>query len=203
MRCGYPKPGQRSCLCPRRISCSRDIRPHEISMHALMDAYVDRVLSILGVPGVQYLGRCSLMYTDLRSYLKALERSGQLIRIRKEVDPDQEITVIQHRVLAAGGPALLFERVKGSVHRVAANLFGTRRRVAMACGEDPSAFRAADCPHRGKNTAALLARFVAFAQGFKTTDPGADAHGQSRTGVGQGAGTGRSEPTAGAYLLAS
>ena len=79
------------------------------------------------------------MYTDLRSYLKALERSGQLIRIRKEVDPDQEITVIQHRVLAAGGPALLFERVKGSVHRVAANLFGTRRRVAMACGEDPSA----------------------------------------------------------------
>lgn len=78
-------------------------------------------------------------YKDLRSFLSDLERRGQLARITREVDPDQEITVIQHRVVAAGGPALLFERVKGSSHRLVTNLFGTPERVALACGEQPAA----------------------------------------------------------------
>ena len=77
------------------------------------------------------------MYTDLRSFIADLERQGQLVRVRAEVDPNQEITVIQHRVIAAGGPALLFERVKGSAFRVVSNLFGTAQRVAMACGGPP------------------------------------------------------------------
>jgi len=77
------------------------------------------------------------MYTDLRAFIQDLERRGQLVRIAREVDPNQEITVIQHRVIAAQGPALLFERVKGSPYRVVSNLFGTRRRVALACGADP------------------------------------------------------------------
>jgi 4-hydroxybenzoate decarboxylase subunit C len=55
-----------------------------------------------------------------------------------EVDPDQEVTVIHHRVIAAGGPALLFERVKGSPYRMVTNLFGTPQRVAMACGRSPA-----------------------------------------------------------------
>ncbi len=77
------------------------------------------------------------MYLDLREFILDLERRGQLARITREVDPNQEITVIQHKVIAAQGPALLFERVKGSPYRLVTNLFGTRQRVAMACGADP------------------------------------------------------------------
>ncbi|MCP4745784.1 MAG: UbiD family decarboxylase [Desulfobacteraceae bacterium] len=78
------------------------------------------------------------MFTDLRSFLEELEKRKQLVRIKAEVDPDQEIAVIQQRVISAGGPALLFERVKGSAYGVAANLFGARERVAMVCGHTPS-----------------------------------------------------------------
>ncbi len=79
------------------------------------------------------------MYADLRSFINDLERRGELIRVQAEVDPDQEITIIQHRVIAAGGPALLFEKVKGSPYRLVSNMFGTYQRVALACGEDPLA----------------------------------------------------------------
>lgn len=78
------------------------------------------------------------MHADLRSFLDHLERCGELVRVRAEVDPDQELTVIQHRVIAAGGPALLFEQVKGSAFRIVSNLFGTARRVEMACGAAPA-----------------------------------------------------------------
>ncbi len=77
------------------------------------------------------------MYLDLRALISDLERQGDLVRIKCEVDPDQEVTIIQHRVIAAGGPALLFERVKGSPYRLVSNLFGTARRVALACGAPP------------------------------------------------------------------
>ncbi|MEJ2037798.1 MAG: UbiD family decarboxylase [Desulfosarcinaceae bacterium] len=60
------------------------------------------------------------MYADLRAFIHDLEQRRQLVRVRAEVDANQEITIIQHRVLAAGGPALLFERVKGSPYRVVA-----------------------------------------------------------------------------------
>ncbi len=76
-------------------------------------------------------------FLDLRSYLKQLEIEGDLVRVKAEVDPDQDVTIIQHRVLAASGPALLFERVKGSPYRLVTNLFGTRRRVEMAFGRPP------------------------------------------------------------------
>ena len=78
------------------------------------------------------------MYADLREFLNALEQRNQLARVTVEVDPDQEMTIIQHRVLAAGGPALLFEKVKGSTYRVVSNLFGTPQRVKMACGDSPA-----------------------------------------------------------------
>lgn len=75
---------------------------------------------------------------DLRSFLRILERRGELVRISAEVDPNQEITIIQHRVLANEGPALLFENVKGSPYRVVSNLFGTRKRVETAIGRPAS-----------------------------------------------------------------
>ncbi len=90
------------------------------------------------------------MYADLRAFIEDLERRGQLVRVAAEVDPNQEITVIQHRVIAAKGPALLFENVKGSPYRVVSNLFGTPQRVAMACGDTPHALgeRLARVVHR-------------------------------------------------------
>ena len=79
------------------------------------------------------------MYTDLRAFIDDLDRRGQLARVKTQVDPHQEINIIHHRVIAAGGPALLFENVKGSPYRLVSNLFGTPQRVALACGEAPAA----------------------------------------------------------------
>jgi len=79
-----------------------------------------------------------MSFRDLREFIRALEECGELVRIRTEVDPDQEITIIQHRVLAAGGPALLFENIKGSSYRLVSNLFGTKERVERAFGRSPA-----------------------------------------------------------------
>ncbi len=75
-------------------------------------------------------------YTDLRDFIQKLEAAGELKRITIEVDPYLEITEICDRTLRAGGPALLFENVKGSDHPLLGNLFGTPRRVAMGMGAD-------------------------------------------------------------------
>lgn len=75
---------------------------------------------------------------DLRGFIRRLEVAGDLVRIGAEVDSNQEVTIIQHRVLARGGPALLFERVKGSAYPVVTNLFGTPRRVTAAFGRPPA-----------------------------------------------------------------
>ncbi len=72
------------------------------------------------------------MARDLRGFLKQLEERGQLRRIFVEVDPELEIAEISNRMLQAGGPALLFERVKGSSSPVAVNLLGTVERVCWA-----------------------------------------------------------------------
>ncbi len=71
---------------------------------------------------------------DMRSFIALLEERGQLRRIEKEVDPDQELAAISDRVLSMGGPALLFENVKGSTMPVAINLLGTLERVLWSLG---------------------------------------------------------------------
>ena len=76
---------------------------------------------------------------DLREFLAALRRRGELAVVRAEVDPRLEIAEIHRRVAAADGPALLFERVKGSEFPVVTNLFGTRERAALAIGPDAPA----------------------------------------------------------------
>jgi 4-hydroxy-3-polyprenylbenzoate decarboxylase len=90
-----------------------------------------------------------LAYDDLRDWIKALENAGELKRIREEVSPELEITEITDRVskigarsyaatpakYAPGGPALLFENVKGHPgHKVLINQFGSQRRMALALG---------------------------------------------------------------------
>jgi 4-hydroxy-3-polyprenylbenzoate decarboxylase len=77
-----------------------------------------------------------MKYKDLRDFIAQLEAQGELKRISVEVDPYLEITEICDRTLRKGGPALLFENVKGSTMPVLANLFGTTRRVAMGMGEE-------------------------------------------------------------------
>jgi 4-hydroxy-3-polyprenylbenzoate decarboxylase len=71
---------------------------------------------------------------DLRGFLQLLEARGQLRRITAPVDPDLELAAIADRVLAAGGPALLFENVIGSAMPVAINLLGTQERVLWSLG---------------------------------------------------------------------
>ncbi len=77
-----------------------------------------------------------MQYKDLRDFIQQLEKRGELKRISVEVDPVLEITEIADRTLRAGGPALLFERVKGSSFPLLANLFGTPDRVALGMGEE-------------------------------------------------------------------
>ncbi|HKO88825.1 MAG TPA: 4-hydroxy-3-polyprenylbenzoate decarboxylase [Burkholderiales bacterium] len=77
-----------------------------------------------------------MKYHDLRDFLDQLERVGELKRIAAEVSPYLEMTEICDRVLRAGGPALLFENVKGHRIPVLANLFGTPRRVALGMGAE-------------------------------------------------------------------
>jgi 4-hydroxy-3-polyprenylbenzoate decarboxylase len=75
-----------------------------------------------------------MKYKDLREFLSALEKQGQLKRINQLVDPFLEITEICDRTLKAAGPALLFEHPKESDVPLLANLFGTPERVAMGMG---------------------------------------------------------------------
>lgn len=77
-----------------------------------------------------------MAYRDLRDYMSKLEKLGELARIKVPVDPNLEITEIADRVVKKGGPALLFEKVKGSPFPLVINLFGTPKRMKLALGED-------------------------------------------------------------------
>ncbi len=77
-----------------------------------------------------------MKYKDLRDFIRQLEAGGELKRIQVEVDPNLEITEICDRTLRSGGPALLFENVKGSEFPLLGNLFGTPKRVALGMGEE-------------------------------------------------------------------
>ncbi len=72
------------------------------------------------------------MARDLRGFIKLLEERGQLRRITSLVDSDLEIAEISNRMLQVGGPALLFENVKGAEFPVAVNLMGTVERICWA-----------------------------------------------------------------------
>ena len=67
-------------------------------------------------------------YSNLEACLLDLERTGQLLRIKEEVDPHLEMAAIHLRIFEQKGPAILFEKVKGSKFRAASNIFGTLER---------------------------------------------------------------------------
>ena len=68
-------------------------------------------------------------YTNLQRCITDLHRHGHLVRVTEEVDAHLEAAEIHRRVYAAGGPALLFENVKGCKFRMTSNLFGTMDRA--------------------------------------------------------------------------
>jgi 4-hydroxy-3-polyprenylbenzoate decarboxylase len=75
-------------------------------------------------------------YKDLREFVKKLEKEGELRRIGQEVDPVLEITEIADRMVKRGGPALLFEKPKGSRVPLVTNLVATERRMNLALEVD-------------------------------------------------------------------
>lgn len=75
-----------------------------------------------------------MAYKDLQDFIRTLEEKGLLKRIKVEVDSELEITEITDRVVKAGGPALLFEKVKGSRFPVLTNAFGSMERMCLALG---------------------------------------------------------------------
>ncbi len=93
-------------------------------------------------------------FLDLRAFLDALRREGDLVEVEAPVDKHLEVAEIHRRVVAAGGPALLFKSVRDSDLPLVTNLFGTRKRAEMAFGRRPLQ---------------LVKRAVAFAQDLPPT----------------------------------
>ena len=87
-----------------------------------------------------------MAYNSLRDFMRHLENAGALARVQTPVSPELEMTEIQTRLLAEGGPAVLFENVVGGDGAAFAmpmlvNLFGTVERVAMGMGQTAGTLR--------------------------------------------------------------
>lgn len=86
-------------------------------------------------------------YASLRDFMDRLEREGRLVRVKEPVSPVLEMTEIQTRLLAEGGPAVLFENVVDAASGkrwdmpVLVNLFGTVERVAWGMDREPGELR--------------------------------------------------------------
>ncbi len=75
-----------------------------------------------------------MQYKDFQDFLYFIEKNQELHRIRAEVDPVLEISEITDRICKRGGPALLFEKVRGSEFPVVTNAFGSKNRMCWALG---------------------------------------------------------------------
>jgi len=76
-------------------------------------------------------------FPDLRAFLDQLRRDGDLVTVEAPVDSRLEVPEIHRRVIAAGGPALLFTQVRGAAFPLVTNLYGTARRAQLAFGTRP------------------------------------------------------------------
>ena len=77
------------------------------------------------------------MFPDLRTFMDRLRAESDLVTITAPVDAQLEAAEIHRRVIAAGGPALLFTNVKGRDFPLVTNLFGTAKRAELAFGQHP------------------------------------------------------------------
>lgn len=87
-----------------------------------------------------------MAFSSLRDFIDRLEKDGRLVRVGEQVSPNLEMTEIQTRLLAEGGPAVLFENVvddEGASFGmpVLVNLFGTIERVAWGMNREPDQLR--------------------------------------------------------------
>ena len=85
------------------------------------------------------MSRGAATFPDLRTFLDRLRRDGDLATVDAPVSARLEVAEIHRRVIAAGGPALLFTRVEGAELPLVTNLFGTAWRAELAFGERPMA----------------------------------------------------------------
>ncbi|MBF0455366.1 MAG: UbiD family decarboxylase [Magnetococcales bacterium] len=86
---------------------------------------------------MNHLNNRPTAFSDLRTFIDYLKQKGELVQVDVPVDPHLEITEICTRLLAEGGPAVLFTQVIGSRFPVLTNLFGTQERVGLAVGRTP------------------------------------------------------------------
>jgi len=102
------------------------------------------VVKVFALPSTRYnhsfSGEAPLPFDDLRQWIAALDRAGELKRIQTEVDPILEIAEITDRVSKSktgkpGGPALLFQNIKGHPNsQLLINQFGSEARMKLALG---------------------------------------------------------------------
>lgn len=78
-----------------------------------------------------------MSFTDLQSYLKALEKAGEIHRTQVEIDPALELTEIAKRAIKEGKPALLVEHPKGSSYPLVINHFASEKRIEFSLGRHP------------------------------------------------------------------
>ena len=109
---------------------------HRGQLAAYLRAMGSKVPNIYG-PSADAEPASGVSFPDLRAFIDALRRDNDVVTVDAPVDPHLEAAEIHRRVIAAGGPALIFTNVKGSRFRLATNLFGTARRAELAFGERP------------------------------------------------------------------
>jgi 4-hydroxy-3-polyprenylbenzoate decarboxylase len=121
-----------------------------------------------------------MAYSSLEACLLDLERTGQLLRIKEEVDTYLEMAAIHLRIFEQKGPAILFEKVKGSKFRAASNIFGTLERSEFIFRDTLPAVKQlidikinplAAIQNPIKSLAALPAAFNALPNSYPITKP--------------------------------
>src|SRR6185437_2368441 len=89
------------------------------------------------IPTMFHHSKAGIMaYSDLRDFIRALEKKDELKRVKIEVDPVLEITEFADRAVKRGGPALLFETPKGSGVPLLINAFASMRKMEIALEVD-------------------------------------------------------------------
>ncbi len=78
-----------------------------------------------------------MSFLDFQSYLRALEKAGELHRTQVEIDPALELTEIARRAIKEGKPALIVERLKGSRYPLVINHFASEKRIELSLGKHP------------------------------------------------------------------
>ncbi len=77
------------------------------------------------------------MVRNLRDFIHLLRKEKEIVEISTTVDPKLEAAEIHRRIIAAGGPAILFTNIKGASFPLVTNLFGTKKRIDLAFGPKP------------------------------------------------------------------